>query len=285
MLLLNADTQEVIKEANVLLETIEGYIPKLIGFGVNVLIALLIFFVGKIIISLVLKLVGKLMKRANIDESVTKFLDSVLKVVMYIILLIIICSKIGIETTSIIAIFTSASLAVGLALQGALSNFAGGVMILLMRPFKVGDYISANGVEGVVERIDLFYTRLVTVDNKLVLVPNGEVTSAKLTNVTAFDTRRVDLNFSIGYGEDIDKARAVIASTIARCETALHVPEDAILVSELGNSGVVIQTRTWTKTADYWTTYFFIQENVKKALDSNKINIPYNQIDVHIVEK
>lgn len=276
--------QDLIEEANLLIETIQGFVPQLIAFGFKLLGALVIFVIGRLLIKLALKFLDRLNSRSKVDESVAKFLRSLCKAVLYILLLIVICSQIGIETTSIIAIFTSASLAIGLALQGALSNFAGGIIILIIRPFKVGDYVVADSVEGKVEQIDLFYTRLITIDNRLVLVPNGEMADSVITNVTAFEKRRVDLEFQIGYPDDISEARNVILSAVSGCEQILPEEEIQVVVGELGAHGITIKTRVWVKTEDYWTAYFYLEEAVKKALQDNGINIPYNQLDVHIVE-
>ncbi|MCD8118986.1 MAG: mechanosensitive ion channel [Lachnospiraceae bacterium] len=276
--------QNVVEEANAFLETLQSFIPTLVTFGINLIVAIIMLVVGRFLIKLILKIMGRALGRSKLDESVIKFLNSLVKTVLYIFLLIMICGRIGIETTSIIAIFTSASVAVGLALQGALSNFAGGLMILILHPFKVGDYIITDTLEGTVEQIDLFYTRLTTIDNKLVLLPNGDLTSSKITNVTAYGKRRVDVIFSISYTDDIDRARSVIQSVIDRCEYVLTDEPIRIIISELGAHSVSIQMRVWVETANYWDAYFFFEENVKKEFDKNGVHIPFNQLDVHVVD-
>lgn len=273
-----------IQEANKLLETIEGYIPKVFDFLVNVVIALVLLVVGKIIIKYVLKLCKKFFEKAKIEVSIQKFLESLLKIVLYVILIIIICDVVGIDTASFIAVLGTLGVTIGLALQGSLSNFAGGVLIILLKPFRVGDYIIDNGSgrEGVVERIDLFYTKLVTGDNKAISIPNGSLSNSAITNVTKFDKRRVDIAFGIGYADDIEKAKALILAVASKDEGVLQDPEIAVVVSELAASQVTISLRAWCKTEDYWSVYFRLMEKVKKVLDDNGIEIPFNQLQVHV---
>lgn len=273
-----------VSEANKLLETVEGYIPKVFDFAVNIVLAIVIFFVGKIIIKYILKFCRKFFEKARMEISIQRFLDSLIKVVLYVVLIVIICDKVGIDTASFIAVLGTLGLTVGLALQGSLSNFAGGVLILMLKPFRVGDYIVDNGTgrEGTVEKIDLFYTKLITPDNKAISIPNGSLSNSSITNVTEFDKRRVDIAFGIGYADDIEKAKAVIFDVAAKDEAVLRDPEIAVIVTELAASQVTITVRAWCKTADYWNVYFRLMENVKNALDSNGIEIPFNQLQVHI---
>lgn len=273
-----------VSEANKLLETIEGYIPKVFDFAVNIVLAIVIFLVGKIIIKYLLKFCRKFFEKAKMEISIQRFLDSLIKVILYVVLIVIICDKVGIDTASFIAVLGTLGLTVGLALQGSLSNFAGGVLILMLKPFRVGDYIVDNGTgrEGTVEKIDLFYTKLITPDNKAISIPNGSLSNSSITNVTEFDKRRVDIAFGIGYADDIEKAKAVIFDVAAKDEAVLRDPEIAVIVTELAASQVTITVRAWCKTADYWNVYFRLMENVKNALDSNGIEIPFNQLQVHI---
>lgn len=273
-----------VSEANKLLETIEGYIPKVFDFAVNIVLAIVIFLVGKIIIKYLLKFCRKFFEKAKMEISIQRFLDSLIKVILYVVLIVIICDKVGIDTASFIAVLGTLGLTVGLALQGSLSNFAGGVLILMLKPFRVGDYIVDNGTgrEGTVEKIDLFYTKLITPDNKAISIPNGSLSNSSITNVTEFDKRRVDIAFGIGYADDIEKAKSVIFDVAAKDEAILRDPEIAVIVTELAASQVTITVRAWCKTADYWNVYFRLMENVKNALDSNGIEIPFNQLQVHI---
>ncbi len=273
-----------IKEANKLLETVEGYIPKVFDFLVNVVIALALLIVGKIVIKHILKLCKKFFNKAKVEVSIQKFLESLIKIALYIVLVIIICDKVGIDTASFIAVLGTLGVTVGLALQGSLSNFAGGVLIILLKPFKVGDYIidNSSGREGVVQRIDLFYTKLKTGDNKAISIPNGTLSNSAITNVTHYDKRRVDLSFGIGYGDDIDKAKKLIMNVAVNDEAVLQEPDVAVIVTELAASQVTITLRAWCKTEDYWTVYSRLMENVKKVLDDNGIEIPFNQLQVHV---
>lgn len=267
-----------------LLKTVEGYIPMALNFLVDVLIALVILFVGKIVIKALLKFCDKFFTKANMEISIKRFLDSLIKVALYIVLIIIICSQVGIDTASFIAVLGTLGLTVGLALQGSLSNFAGGVLIIMLKPFRVGDYIIDNGSgkEGVVDRIDLFYTKLITPDNKSVVIPNGALSNAAITNVTAFDKRRVDLTFGIGYGDDVEKAKALLLNVAVNDEAVIKEPAPVTVVTELAASQVSITVRAWCNTGDYWGVYSRIMENGKKVLDENGIEIPFNQVQVHV---
>lgn len=273
-----------VTEANKLLQTVEGYIPKVFDFLVSVVVALVLLIVGKIIIKYILKLCKKFFEKAKIELSIQKFLDSLLKIVLYVVLVIIICDQVGIDTASFIAVLGTLGVTVGLALQGSLSNFAGGVLILLLKPFRVGDYIIDNGSgrEGTVDRIDLFYTKLITPDNKAISVPNGSLSNSAITNVTEFDKRRVDLSFGIGYADDIEKAKQLMLAEANKDDAVLKDKDIAVVVTELAASQVTIALRVWCKTEDYWGVYSRLMENVKKSLDDNGVEIPFNQLQVHI---
>ena len=281
---IEASASQAVAEANKLLETIEGYIPKVFDFLINVVIALVILFVGKIIIKYILKLCKKFFERAKVELSIQRFLDSLIKAVLYVVLIIIVCDIVGIDTASFIAVLGTLGVTIGLALQGSLSNFAGGVLILVLKPFRVGDYIIDNGSgrEGTVDRIDLFYTKLITADNKAISIPNGSLSNSAVTNVTEFDKRRVDLSFGIGYADDIDKAKKLIYDVAANDEGVLKDKDIAVVVTELAASQVTIALRVWCKTENYWGVYSRLMENVKKELDAGGVEIPFNQLQVHI---
>lgn len=266
------------------LSTIEGYIPMVMNFLVDVLVALVLLFVGKFIIKKLLKICDKFFTKANVEISIKRFLDSLIRVMLYIVLIIIICNQVGIDTASFIAVLGTLGLTVGLALQGSLSNFAGGVLIIMLKPFRVGDYIIDNGSgkEGVVDRIDLFYTKLITGDNKAIVIPNGALSNAAITNVTQYDKRRVDLAFGIGYADDIEKAKAILLDVASNDEEVLKDPAAVAIVTALDASQVSITVRAWCKTEDYWGVYFRVLEKGKKALDDNGIEIPFNQMQVHV---
>ena len=275
---------EVIKEASKLIEMIEGFLPKVFDFAVNVIIALILLFVGRIVIKYIIKFMDKFLKRANVEISMQKFLDSLIKVILYIVLIVIICGQVGIETTSFIAVLGSAGLALGLALQGSLSNFAGGVLILVLKPFKVGDYIldGSSGKEGTVKKIDLFYTYLDTSDNKKLIIPNGNLANTHIVNTSSNEKRRVDFELGISYEADIDKAKAVILQTAKSEEFVLKNEEIFVFIKELAASQVTVGVRVWSLNSNYWTVYFNLNEAFKKSLDEAGIEIPYNQLSVHI---
>lgn len=266
------------------LATIEGYIPMIMNFFVDVIVALILLVVGKFVIKKLLKLCDKFFTKANMEISIKRFLDSLIKVVLYIVLIIIICNQVGIDTASFIAVLGTLGLTVGLALQGSLSNFAGGVLIIMLKPFRVGDYIIDNGSgkEGVVDRIDLFYTKLITGDNKAIVIPNGALSNAAITNVTQYDKRRVDLTFGISYNDDIEKAKALLLDVATKDKAVISDPAAVAVVTELSASQVSITVRAWCNTADYWGVYSRVLENGKKVLDENGIEIPFNQVQVHV---
>lgn len=276
--------ENVIKEANKILETVEGYIPKLIEFGIKILVAILILVVGKIIIGFIMKFLKKFFERTKIEISVRKFLLSLSKAGLYLVLIIILCNQVGIDTTSFIAVLGSAGLAIGLAMQGSLSNFAGGVLILILKPFVVDDYIvdEGSGKEGVVKKIDLFYTHLATVDNKLVVIPNGSLTNSAITNVTAQDKRRVDIEVGISYSANMSEAKAAAEAVIADESRVLRDEEISVFIKELAASQVTVGIRLWVKTEDYWNVKFALTEELKNAYDRAGIEIPFNQLEVHI---
>ncbi len=255
-----------------------------LNFIINVIVALVILFIGNKLIKYIIKLFYKMTEKANVDAGVKKFLASIIKVALYAVLVVIIAKKFGIDTTSFIAVLGSAGLAVGLALQGSLSNFAGGVLILVLRPFRVGDYIIDNstGREGTVEEVSLFCTKLVTPDNKLVTIPNGSLSNAAITNVSVKGTRRLDLVVGIGYSADLKLAKKLIIEVISKREKVLKDQDITVFVDNLGSSSVDIGYRCWVNAADYWTEKWEITEAVKEAFDANGIEIPFSQLDVHM---
>ena len=266
-----------------ILDKLKGYLPSIINFGLKIILALIILFIGKILINLLLKICKKFFEKTKLEISVSKFLVSLIRALAYAVLLLIVLETVGIKTTSFLAVLTTASLAVGLALQGSLSNFAGGVLILMLKPFKVGDYIvtEAAGMEGTVTKIDLFYTTLVTGDNKLNIIPNGTLSNASLTNVTAFEKRRVDFAIGISYDANISEAKRIIESCAKTHEMVLQNEEIFTFVSNLDASQVTIGLRVWAKTENYWNVKFELTELIKGRLDAAGIEIPFNQIVVH----
>jgi len=253
------------------------YAPKLIG-------AILTLIIGFWIIGLVTNFIRKLMEKNNVDETVTPFIISLINVGLKIMLLLAAAGMFGIETTSFIAIFSALAFAIGMALQGSLGHFASGVLLLSFRPYKVGDLVSIGGGHtGTVKEIQIFNTVLATLDNKRIIVPNGVVTSNVMTNISGQREIGVELTFGIGYDDDIDKARDIILRVGKACPYILDSPQQTVVVSELADSSVNLATRPFVKSSDYWQTYFYMLENVKKAFDSEGISIPFPQMDLHQV--
>ena len=276
--------QEVAKNPGIVGTWLQGLIPDLLNFAFQVVVSIIIYIVGSKIINLILKMFRKSMERRDVDTGVRQFVLPLIKYALYLVLIFIIMGLFGIATTSAVAVLGSAGVAVGLALQGSLSNFAGGVLILLLKPFHVGDYIieHSGGKEGTVTEISIFYTKLLTIDNKVVMVPNGTLSNSSITNVSTMEKRRVDLVVGIAYEADIRTAKEVLYS-VAEAEEA-RLPEEEILVfvDELGDSSVNMGVRIWVKTEDYWSARWRLTENIKYALDSHNISIPYPQMDVQI---
>lgn len=261
---------------------LQTYIKDFTDFGLDILLALVIFYVGRKVIKGLTGLIQKSFVRTNVDISVAKFITSLSRYSMYAILIMIIASQVGINTASFITVVGSAGVAVGLAVQGSLSNFAGGVLILILKPFSVGDYIIGCSVEGTVEVIDLFYTVLVTGDNKKVHVPNGSLANSTITNVTKQKERRLDLIVGIGYHADIKQAKRVLETILARRENVIQDRGITVFVNNLGESSIEIGARAWVASGDYWTEKWAILEEIKERFDAEGIEIPFNQLDVHL---
>ena len=278
------NVEEAAKDVNRLVEYVNSQIPNIINFGLKVVLSLICFFIGRKLIRWVQKLVRASLNRANVDIGVEQFVDSMLKVVLFCILIFSLVANFGVDTTSIAALFASGGVAIGLALQGSLSNFAGGVLILLLKPFVVGDYIieSGTGNEGTVKEIQIFYTKLSTVDNRMIVIPNGALSNNSLTNVTAKEKRRLEIKVGISYESDLRKAKEVIESLLLEDESILKDEEIIVYVDELAESSVVIGSKSWVKTDDYWPTRWRLLEEIKLTMDEQGINIPYPQMDVHI---
>ena len=279
-----SNTEEVVEEVGKLAQYVNDKIPELLDLAVGVILALVTFAVGAKLIGWIRKLVKKSLQRSNIDKGVETFADSMLKFGLYAILVFSIGKNFGLDTTSVAAAFASAGVAIGLALQGSLSNFAGGVMILILKPFVVGDYIieDTNKCEGTVKEIQIFYTKLSTVDNKTIIIPNGTLVNNSLTNVTAQDKRRVDLKVGISYDADLKKAKDLIENLVKIDQDVLKDEEVVVFVDDLGASSVVLGARVWVRTNDYWTVRWRLLENIKLTLDENGIEIPFNQLTVHM---
>ena len=251
-------------------------------WGINIVLAIVIFVVGRMAVQLVTKLIRKLLVHANVDSILISFVSSIIKNVLLLFVIIAALDQLGVNTTSMIALLGAAGLAVGLALQSSLQNFASGVMLIIFRPFTSGDFIEAGGVSGTVEKISIFSTKMKTGDNREIIVPNGKIYGDTITNFSARDTRRIDMVFGIGYNDDIRKARDILQNLVDSDERILKDPAVKIAVSELADSSVNFIVRPWVKSDDYWPVKFDMNENVKMAFDENDISIPYPQMDVHV---
>lgn len=276
---------EKIAQPGVLKSYLEGLIPGMLGFAVQLVLAVVLYFIGSKIIKWLRKILRRALERSSVDKGVEQFLDSCAKMALYFILIIIVVNQLGVETTSIVAVLGSAGLAVGLALQGSLSNFAGGVLILLFKPFKVGDYIieDTHKNEGTVSEIMIFYTKLLTVDNKVIVIPNGVLANSSLTNVTRQEKRRLDLYVGISYDADIKKAKHVLQELLLQ-EPARVIEEDiSVFVDALEESSVKLGCRVWVKAEEYWQAKWRLTEEIKEQMDKTGIEIPYNQLTVSVV--
>jgi len=253
-------------------------------YGIKVVAAIVVLIVGRWIAKGFTSLTEKVMNKRQVDPTIVSFVANLIYIALLVFVVLAALGQLGIQTTSFIAVIGAAGLAIGLALQGSLSNFAAGFLMIIFRPFKVGDYIEGAGVAGTVEEIHIFTTQLVTPDNKTIIVPNAKMTADNITNYSAKGTRRVELVFGIGYGDDIDHARKVIEGVISQDDRVLEDPAPAVVVSELADSSVNFKVRVWTSADDYWGFYFDTTEKVKKQFDAEGISIPFPQRDVHMYE-
>jgi small conductance mechanosensitive channel len=260
-------------------EIISTYI---IPWGINIILALAVFIVGRWLANMIVRGVKRLMKRANMDEALIGFLSSILKAILLVVVVIAALEQLGVNTTSVLAVFAAAGLAVGLALKDSLSNFSAGVMLIIFKPFKVGDFVEAAGIAGVVEEIRIFNTQLRTGDNREIIVPNSQIYSGIITNFSAREQRRIDLVIGIGYEDDIRAAKQILEQLLQSDERILKEPAPVILVSELGESSVDLAVRPWVSSADYWNVRSDLLENIKREFDAKGISIPYPQRDVHV---
>lgn len=281
--ILLADTVDEIINPGVIKQFLYDMPEKALHLGIRVLLALVFFFVGSQLIKLLRKLVKKSMTKADVELGAIQFVDSFLKTALYIVLILFLANSFGMDAASIVALLGSAGVAIGLAIQGSLSNLAGGVLILTLKPFRVGDYIqeSATGKEGTVTEIQIFYTKLLTVDNKTVILPNGTLANNSLVNITAQKFRRLDVTIGVSYKADLKKAKDVLFNILQQDEAVLKEKEMVVFVDDLGSSSVIIGMRGWVKQEDYWMTKWRVTENCKLALDEAGIEIPFNQLDVH----
>ncbi|PCI71073.1 MAG: mechanosensitive ion channel protein MscS [Gammaproteobacteria bacterium] len=257
----------------------EDYI---VVYGMNLVFAILIFIIGKWIANVVTKLVKTGMTKSKVDSVLVDFVSGIIKSILVLFVIIASLGELGVDTTSLVALIGAAGLAIGLSLQSSLQNFASGVMLIMFRPFTTGDFIEAAGISGVVEKITIFNTMMRTGDNKELIVPNGAIYGGVIVNYSAKSTRRIDMVFGIGYGDDIKKAKEIMQEILVADERVLDEPESLIALSELADSSVNFIVRPWVKSGDYWAVKFDVTEKVKLAFDEAGISIPYPQMDIHL---
>jgi len=267
------------------LDSLSTFVDKLVGYGTelgkSILIAVLIYFIGRYLIKLVDKMLVKVMNRRKFLPEVQTFLSSVVHIALTILLVISVVSALGVETTSFVALLASAGVAVGMALSGQLQNFAGGVIILLLRPYKIGDYVEAGGIAGTVKAIQIFNTVLTTPDNKIITVPNGTISNGVLVNYSQMETRRVDWTFGVEYGSDVEKVKACVKRILDADARVLKEPAMFIALSALADSSVNVTVRAWVNSADYWDVFFDINQKVYEQFNAEGIEFPFPQLTVH----
>ena len=281
---INENIENVTQQISRTQEYIDKYLPVAIIFGLRLLLTIILFIVGSRLIKVVRKIVRRSMDRAGADVGVIQFMDSLIKLLLYFLLILFLADGIGVDTTSVMALVGSAGLTIGLAFQGSLSNFAGGVLILLIKPFKVGDYIiyTSGNLEGKVTKIEMFYTTLFTVDNKKVVIPNGTLSNSSLINVTAEDKRRIDITVGVSYTANLKLAKEVCLNLLAAQPAVLQDQNNLVVVDDLADSSVNLKICCWVTPDDYWSTRWDLIEKIKLAFDENGIEIPFNQLDVNL---
>lgn len=253
-----------------------------IPWGINIAFALTIFFVGRMVVKAALNVVRKILIRAGTDSILIDFICTISNAILMLFIAIAALDQLGVDTTSLVALIAAAGLAIGLSLQDSLKNFASGVMLITFRPFKAGDFVEAGGTSGTIENISIFSTTMRTGDNREIIIPNGAIYGDSITNYSARDTRRIDMVFGIGYGDDIRKAKEIMQDILDADERILKEPAAKIAIAELADSSVNFNVRPWVKSGDYWNVRSDLLEGIKLAFDENGISIPYPQMDLHI---
>ena len=253
-----------------------------IPWGINIVFALAIFVVGRIVSKMIVRLLKKILHKTGMDNILINFVSSIANTALLLFIIIAALDQLGLDTTSLIALLGAAGLAIGLALQNSLQNFASGVMLIVFRPFKAGDMVEAGGTAGVVESISIFNTIMRTGDNREVIIPNGSIYNGNIINYSARDTRRIDMVFGIGYDDDIKQAKEIMQQILDSDERIHKEPEPLVAVAELADCSVNFNVRPWVNTGDYWAVKFDLTEKIKLAFDANNISIPYPQMDLHI---
>ena len=283
-ILLQTATPEIPKSLSQLDVVIQKLIDSGLSAGKHIIAAVVIFIVGRFLIKLLNRLVASILQRRHIEQSVQTFLSSLVNIILTILLIITVIGALGVNTTSFAALIASAGVAIGMALSGNLQNFAGGLIILLFKPYRVGDFIDVNGVQGTVSAVQIFHTILLTPDNKVIYLPNGSTSSSTITNYSREEKRRIEWTFGIDYGEDVSRARAAILSVITADARILPDPAPFVAVGGLSDSSVDILVRVWVSTEEYWNVYFDMHQRVYETFNEQKINFPYPQRTVHLVQ-
>ena len=268
---------------NLLSENSEIISQYIVPWGIKIIAAVLIYVIGRWVAKLIVKSVNKLMERSNVDESLRKFSGSILNAVLMVFILIAAIEQLGVNTTSIMAIFAAAGLAVGLALKDSLSNFSAGVMLIIFKPFKLGDFVNAGGSSGVIEQIQIFNTIMRTGDNREIIIPNSHIYGGSITNSSARDTRRIDLVIGIGYDDNIGEAKQLLEDIVSNHSLIRSDPAPTIMVLELGESSIDIAVRPWVNTGDYWGVRADLLQTIKETFDEKGLSIPYPQRDLHMI--
>lgn len=264
------------------MDTISKFLPYIGEYALKLVVAVAIFIIGKWIAKKLIVIIDKILNKSEVEPTLRRFLENIVYYVLMVVILLAAASALGIDTTSFLAILGTAGLAIGLALKDSLSNFAAGVMIILLKPFKVGDLVTIGGNTGEVESIAIFNTILITKDNQTILVPNGAIIGDTIININAKSTRRIDMTFGVGYNDDLPKVKGIIQNILANDSRVLKDPEATVAVAELADSSVNFAVRPWVKSDDYWDVYFDLQENIKIAFDGADISIPFPQRDIHL---
>ncbi len=275
-------TEENVKQVNILLQYIQDHIPDILSFGIKIIFAFVIFIVGKKIIKWIRKLVHGSMERASVEVGAAQFADSIVKYALYAFLLMLILRNFGVDSTSVAAVVASAGVAVGLALQDSFSNIAGGILLMILKPFSVGDYIICGAYEGTITEIQVYYSKMLTADNRAIIIPNGELSSQSLVNVTNENERRLDLQVSISYEADLKYAKEVLRQIVMNDDAVIKDKDILIVVDDLADSSVLVGVKVWVPTDDYWTAKWRILENIKIGLNKADVEISYNKMEVHL---
>ena len=253
---------------------------KAVNFAIHLVVAIVVFYIGRFLVRKLNAFVQTILRKRNVDPSIATFVQSASEIVLYFVLIIAVVGILGLETSSFVALFASAGVAIGMAMSGTLQNFAGGVLILKLRPYKVGDYIEAQGCAGTVKAIQMFSTLITTADNKTIIIPNGPLSNGSVNNYSRQEERRVDWTVSLAYGTDFDKAKAAILDVLAGDERIVRTPD--VFLAELADSSINFTVRAWVKAADYWPVFFSINEQIYKTLPERGLEFPFPQLDVHV---